>query len=106
MDAEGAFSVMLMELSRLEAEAWIADAGTSSGEFGLDRPEITAIVYTFAGRPTDGGIVGQGLKLSIGREAGDETNGESGLRFARLDDSGPVFLISGRLATSLAGFCP
>ena len=106
LDAEGAFSVMLMELSRITAEAWIADAGTLSGEFGLDRPEITAIVYTFVDRTADGGGAEQGLKLSIGREAKDDTGGENGSRFARLGDSSPVFLISGRLAASLAGFCP
>ncbi|MDR2391752.1 MAG: DUF4340 domain-containing protein [Planctomycetota bacterium] len=105
LDAEGAFSVMLMELSRLTAETWIADAGTSSGKFGLDRPEITAIVYTFVDRPADDGG-GQSLKLSIGREAKDDMGGENGSRFARLGDSSPVFLISGRLAASLAGFCP
>ncbi|MDR1520271.1 MAG: DUF4340 domain-containing protein, partial [Planctomycetota bacterium] len=92
LDDNNAFSALLENLSRLRAEAWIADAGARATDFGLDLPEITAIVYG------NRGAGGRRRKLSLGRAA----DAAEGARFARLDDSGPVFLVSGDFAASLA----
>ena len=99
LDGNSDFVAMLLELSRLRAGAWVASSGNGGEEFGLDRPAITAIVYTVRrapkGKPDEELIR---LRLEVGAAAGD---GEA-MRYARLGDSEPVFLISSGLAAALA----
>ncbi len=97
MDDNNLFVALLLELSRLRAEGFVADADREVGEFGLDRPAITAIVYVskLEGREEAGDV--RLFKLSLGGPA--ETPG--GSRYARLNDSGPVFLVPERLAAAL-----
>ena len=96
MDDNNRFVALLLELSQLRADGFVADVNGDIAEFGLDQPEITAIVYSSpaggAGQEGDGRL----FKLSLGKEADAE-----GSRYARLDDAGPVFLVPARIASAL-----
>ncbi len=97
MDDNNLFVALLVELSRLKTEGFVADADREVGEFELDRPAITAIVYVSKREGGGEGAAGRLVKLSIGGAA----KNPAGARYARLDDSGPLFLVPGRLADAL-----
>lgn len=97
MDDNNLLAALFLELSRLKTEAFVADAGTKKGEFGLDRPAITAIVYVAQGDASGKDADGRLFSLRIGTPAA----GTNGARYACLDAAGPVFLIPGRLAEAL-----
>ncbi|MCL2000039.1 MAG: DUF4340 domain-containing protein [Planctomycetes bacterium] len=93
MDDNNPFVAMLLELSRLRTEGLVSDADGGIDEFGLDRPAITVIVYV-SGHPEEKeNPVDRLFKLSLG--------GPADARHACLDDSGPVFLMPGRLVDAL-----
>ncbi|MDR1534715.1 MAG: DUF4340 domain-containing protein [Planctomycetota bacterium] len=98
-DGNNAFVAMLLNLSRLRAEAWIAGDKAAPEKFGLDRPEITVIVYESFYAESEGkaGRNRRRFKLSAGKRAEGAGKG----RFARLNDSGPVFLAPGDIIDSL-----
>lgn len=97
MDDNNHFVVMLDELSMLETEAFVADAEMDMTEFGLDQPEITAIVYRTSGsadNPSASDI--PALTLDVGKPVANNRG-----RYARLNRAGPVFLLSERMARAL-----
>lgn len=87
---------VLVQLSQLRAEGFVQDVSGDVSEFGLDRPTITAIVYSSsepAGSEKTGGPL---FTLTLGDAADD-----AGRRFARLGDDGPVFLVSPQISDAL-----
>ncbi len=97
MDDNNLFVALLLELSQLKAEGFVANADADAAKFGLDRPEITAIVYiSQKDAGTDLAKDGR-FRLAVGGKADQEGK----QRYARLNDSGPVFLVSGRFAEAL-----
>jgi hypothetical protein len=103
MDDNNTLVGTLLELSRLRTEGFVAEAGEKDDtaaaeqleEFGLDRPAITAIVYTSKEEGTGGSE--KLFALAIGTQAGPDEQ----TRYARLNGSGPVFLVPDRLARAL-----
>ena len=92
MDDNNRFVAMVLEMSQLRADGFVDEANGDIEKFGLDQPEISAIVYS-SSPAGDGEKL---FKLALGKEADAE-----GRRYARLNDSGPVFLAPGRLAKAL-----
>lgn len=96
MDDNNSFVETLLLLSQLKSEAFVADIKGDIAEFGLDRPEITAIVYSSPGG-AGGADDGEPLfKLSIG-----DAIDAAGRRYASLNDAGSVFAVSPRIAELL-----
>ena len=102
MDDNNRFVSTLVELSQLRSEGFVSNPDSESDEsmreFGLDQPEITAIVYVFSGGGKGEGDNKPLFKLCVGKTA--DPAGRT--RYARLNDSGPVFVLSAHLAESLA----
>lgn len=97
MDGNNRFVDMLDRLSRLEAERFVGDVSADESEFGLDRPEITAIVYSSSGiTPGGAASAGEQFTLAIGAHAAG-----TDCRFARLNGEGPVFLLSENIVSDL-----
>ena len=98
VDDNNRFLALLADLSHLRTSGIVAEDGGDSAEFGLDQPEITVIVYGTPEireeTPEDDGEL-RVFALSVGA-------GVEGGRYARLDDSGVVFLIPSELATAVA----
>lgn len=97
MDDNNRFVAMTLDLSQLKSDGFVAGINGDIAEFGLDQPEITAIVYSSPEGSADNKEGNRLLKLSLGKTADEE-----GKRYARLDDDGPVFLVSERIAKALA----
>ena len=95
MDDNNRFVATVLELSQLRSDGFVDEASGDIEKFGLDQPEISAIVYS-SSADGDGGQNGRLFTLSLGKEADD-----TGRRYARLNDGGPVFLMPGRLAKAL-----
>lgn len=94
MDDNNRFVAMLSMLSQLRSEGFVEDTDGDVTKIGLDRPEITAIVYTSVNRAAPANRDGLLFKLDVG-----DTSPAG--RYARLNDQGPVFLISERMAEGL-----
>ncbi len=96
MDDNNLFVRLTVELSQLRSDGFVGEGNGDIGEFGLDRPERIAIVYT-SPEPADGGDdPSLALTLAIGRLYDD-----TGRRFAQLGTGGPVFLLPARMAEAL-----
>ncbi len=95
MDDNNAFINVLLELSQLKSEGFVSDGKGDIGEFGLDRPEITAIVYSSADPQKPESGEKRLFQLSIGAAAGRN------MCYARLGDAGPVFLLPARMGKAL-----
>lgn len=93
MDDNNRFVATVLELSQLRSDGFVDEANGDIENFGLDQPEISAIVYSSSGAAGDNGRL---FKLALGKEA--DANGR---RYARLNDGGPVFLVPGKLAKAL-----
>ena len=96
MDDNNRFVGMLLELSQLRSEGFVQDASGDIAKFGLDRPEITAIVYSSSEQASPKAGDGRLFTLTLGREAD-----AAGRRYARLNGEGPVFLLSSSIAKAL-----
>lgn len=97
MDDNNLLVALLLELSQLRTPGYVADAGAAPEEFGLDRPEINAIVYSFNKAAAGETEAAPLFRLSLGKQAGND----GAFRYARLDGGGPVFLVSARMAEAL-----
>ncbi len=96
LDDNNRFVSLLLRLSRLKAEAFVRDVSGEGANFGLDRPAITAIVYSSSGSETGAAADAPLFVLALG-DAADA----SGKRFARLGGDGPVFTVPGGIADAL-----
>ncbi len=96
MDDNNAFINVLLELSQLKSEGFVADGMGDIGEFGLDQPEITAIVYSSADPQKSEREETLLFKLSIGKAAEGTDK-----CYARLGEAGPVFLLPARMGRAL-----
>ena len=96
MDDNNRFVTMLVELSQLRSDGFVEDMDGDIEKFGLDQPEITAIVYTSKDRAAPDDRDGLLFKLTIGAPSS-----VAGSRYARLNDEGPIFLVPGRLCEGL-----
>ncbi len=97
MDDNNIFVNLLVELSQLRSEGYVYGANDLPEKFGLDQPEITAIVYVSPGSAGDEGTDEILFTLEVGGTGETETEA----RYARLDGTGPVFLLSRHLAEAL-----
>ncbi|MCD8139916.1 MAG: DUF4340 domain-containing protein [Planctomycetaceae bacterium] len=97
MDGNNRFVTMLLTLSRLRSDGFVSDVDGDIAEFGLDQPEITAIVYS---SPEPGGEDGVSparlFELALGKIADKE-----GRRYARLNGTGPVFLVPAEVGAAV-----
>jgi hypothetical protein len=96
MDDNNRFVTAILGLSQLGADGFVDDANGDIEKFGLDQPEITAIVYSSYGEAGEEDGEKELFALSLGAVADDE-----GRRYARLNNAGPVFLVPARLAGAL-----
>ena len=97
IDDNNLFVGLLLRLSQLRASGFVADGTEERREFGLDRPEITAIVYVSNSPDRPDGEKQELFKLSIGSRSAYEP----GMRYAGLNDAGPIFLLPENLVESL-----
>ncbi|MCD8350021.1 MAG: DUF4340 domain-containing protein [Planctomycetaceae bacterium] len=97
MDGNNRFVTMLLTLSQLRSDGFVSDVDGDIAEFGLDQPEITAIVYS---SPEPGGEDDDSptrlFELALGKIADKE-----GRRYARLNETGPVFLVPAEVGAAL-----
>lgn len=99
MDDNNSFVALLLRLSQLRSPGFVAPASAADGDFGLDHPRITAIVYS-SREGEEGKRESERLfALTVGKAADDD--GQS--HYARLDDAGPVFLVPTAFVESLEG---
>lgn len=97
MDDNNRLVGLLHDLARLTAEGFVSDGFDDTSEFGLDQPEITAIVYGAPDAEEENRSSQNSLfTLTVGKKAS-----RSASRYARLDDGGPVFLIPEKMALAL-----
>ncbi|MCC8180747.1 MAG: DUF4340 domain-containing protein, partial [Planctomycetes bacterium] len=96
-DDNNLFVGLLLKLSQLRSIGFVGDDDSDAGEFGLDHPEISAIVYVSSEAADDADGEQELFTLSIGDEARYGANA----RYARLDQGGAVFLLSESLAEGL-----
>ncbi len=96
LDDNNRFVSLLLQLSRLRAEGFAGDVSGDAAKFGLDRPAITAIVYSSPGGGDPHG--GESLFFTLAIGGGADARGG---RYARLDDDGPVFVVPARIAAAL-----
>ncbi len=97
MDGNNRFVTTLLALSQLRSDGFVSDVDGDIAEFGLDQPEITAIVYS---SPEPGGEDDVSptrlFELALGKIADKE-----GRRYARLNGEGPVFLVPAEVGSAL-----
>lgn len=98
LDGNNPFAGILLQLSQLRVEAYVAPGTGEPAEFGLDQPDVTAIVYGLDPGRQDEVAEEAVFRLDIGAKSLERVDE----RYARLNGTGPVFLVPDTLARGLS----